>query len=138
MGREILWSPSRIDAANYCRMRYYLKYIEHNQGLQLSAFLKGGLLHELIENFWNRLNVKYSDAGEFAKYAQGKWQQQCIRSEHSDRPVVWKYPEERWVIKKDLEGICETLFPIFMEEGKPIYSELGFTIRIGEKHLQAE
>lgn len=47
-------SASQIDTANYCRMRYYLKYFHPNKPkpLRISPYVKGGLLHGLIETFW--------------------------------------------------------------------------------------
>ena len=50
----IKWSASRIDVANYCRMRYYLKYVEKEKSLKLPAYVKGSLLHSLIESFWKK------------------------------------------------------------------------------------
>lgn len=134
MPKQIEWSPSRIDAANYCIMRYHLRYVEKAKGMQLSAYLKGSLLHtELIQKFWENIGVKYSDEKEFAAYAQRMWNYYCIRSEKSERPVVWRFPQERWSIKNDLEGICAALFPILVEEGPPLFSELGFKVRIAGK-----
>ncbi|MEM3113150.1 MAG: PD-(D/E)XK nuclease family protein [Candidatus Pacearchaeota archaeon] len=82
---EVKWSASRIDVANYCRMRYWLKYVEHAPESILPAFPKGSLLHNIIvggenengekENFWTRLGntgdlvkVERSKRGEVKKY----------------------------------------------------------------------
>jgi hypothetical protein len=76
MSFMIPWTASRIDIANYCRMRYYLRYVEKESSLRLAAYAKGTLLHGLIEHFWDKLgteeevakkreNKKYSNAVEF-------------------------------------------------------------------------
>jgi len=82
----IKWSATRINTANYCRMKYYLTYADPDKPkpLRLSAYVRGSLLHGLIENFWDKLGTpeevskktskkKYYDAESFARYAQGKW-----------------------------------------------------------------
>ncbi len=48
------WSASRIDTANYCDMKYYLKYVETPRPASLnpSAYRKGSLFHSSIETFW--------------------------------------------------------------------------------------
>ncbi len=136
--REIKWSPTRVDAANYCTMRYYLKYVLRETPLVLPEYLKGKLIHELIENFWKNLGnsgelgktggKKYSNAEEFSRYAQRMWNYFCIRTEKSssERRVAWNYGEERWTIRSNLEKICFHLFPLLVEEGPPVFSELGF------------
>ena len=45
------WSATKIDSANYCMMRYYLKYVDplKPKPLKLSSYIKGRLLHGLIE-----------------------------------------------------------------------------------------
>ena len=135
----IKWSPSRIDAANYCIMRYYLKYYLKETPLRLSSYLKGNLLHTLVEEFWQKLGQahevskkgrkRYSNAEEFSAYAQRMWDYFCIRGENSKKPIFWN-PEigkkERWIIKKKLEEICYHLFPILVEEGPPLFSEKEF------------
>lgn len=83
----IKWSATRINVANYCRMRYYLNYVDPDKPkpLRLSAYVRGSLLHGLIENFWDKMGTpeevskksskkKYCDAESFSSYAQGKWQ----------------------------------------------------------------
>lgn len=96
MKKRDYWSASRIDCANYCRMRYYLRYIEKEKALRLSAYAKGSLLHELIEHFWERLGTeeevekdrknnkkkaaekkRYFDGETFAGFARGKWSRVC-------------------------------------------------------------
>ena len=61
------------------------------------------------------------------------WDYFCIRAEKSERKVAWRFPEERWTMKRDLEGVCLNLFPILMEEGPPIFSELAFKFGIPGK-----
>lgn len=86
------WSATKLNAANYCRMRYWLRYVKGEPELRLSSYVKGSLLHELIENFWKSLgNIEqveadrrcskkkasekkhYFDAESFVHYAQTKW-----------------------------------------------------------------
>jgi len=102
---EVKWTATRIDIANYCRMKYWLNYVEHAPGLRLPAFPKGSLLHEVIQHFWTRLGseedlrdvkmnkkgdiikryvyrgnkVKYHSPESFATYAMGKWAQVIIQ-----------------------------------------------------------
>ncbi|HLC86990.1 MAG TPA: PD-(D/E)XK nuclease family protein [Candidatus Nanoarchaeia archaeon] len=141
------WSASRIDCANYCRMKYYLKYVERYTPLRLSAYAKGSLLHELIENFWGRLGTeeeagkrsstkKYFDAETFAKYAQGKWTSIIISSKNSKNPINWNYEDERWFIKSDLKNICIPLYSNLVEQGPPIFSELSFDFSLFGKRFK--
>lgn len=86
------WNYSRIDAANYCTMRYYLRYVQHEVPVRLSAYVKGSLLHTLVEKFWDyygseeevmadRKNKKkkskekkhFFDRDSFSDYARGQW-----------------------------------------------------------------
>ncbi|VVB77601.1 PD-(D/E)XK nuclease superfamily protein [uncultured archaeon] len=140
MSKKEYWSASRIDVANYCRMRYYLKYIEHEKSARLSAYAKGSLLHEGIEHFWDRLGTeeevakkkngkKYYDGESFSKYLQGKWLRTVIGSEHTKNPdqkIAWRFEGEQWVIKNSIPGICMPLFEYIKEEGPPLFSELEF------------
>jgi len=143
----ISWSASRIDVANYCRMRYYLRYVENETPLRLSAYAKGSLLHELIEKFWDKLGTlegvvkksskkKYFDALGFAKYAQGLWMRRVIASENSKNPIYWKDNGEKWSIKSGLEKICIPLFSHLLNEGPPIFSELGFNFVLRGKKFR--
>ena len=83
MTKKEYWSASRIDTANYCGMKYFLKYIDPTKPkpLRLSAYAKGGLLHELIENFWIKLGTQEQfekdkkskkNAGKIKKYFLGE------------------------------------------------------------------
>jgi len=143
----ISWTASRIDMANYCRMRYYLKYVEKETSLRLSAYAKGTLLHELIEKFWEKLGTeeevakksskkKYSNAEEFTKYSQGLWMRTVIASQNSKNPIQWRYENEQWVIHSELSDICSSLYPVLLQEGKPILSEIGFDFLIEEKRFR--
>lgn len=143
----IPWTASRIDVANYCRMRYNLIYIEKEKPLRLSAYAKGILLHNLIEHFWDKLGTeeevtrkssgkKYSNAEEFTNYVKGLWMRDIIASRNSENPIQWSYDNEEWVINSDLSDICRPLYPILMREGKPIFAEIGFDFNILEKRFK--
>lgn len=84
------YSSSKIDAANYCVMKYFLKYCDENKiikPLRLSAYAKGGLLHKVIEEFWVKLGTEeeaakrqktkkaYFDSESFADYVKRRWNQ---------------------------------------------------------------
>ena len=145
----IKWSASRIDVANYCRMRYYLKYVEKEKSLKLPAYVKGSLLHSLIEHFWERngtpeevvskskefKNKKYFDAESFAKYAQGKWMRTIIADEHSKEKIYWRDKNEKWMIKSNLAKICMPLYKELLEEGPPIFSELAFDFILDNRYF---
>ena len=91
---------SMLDDANYCLMRYYLRWVEKATPLNPPFFGKGRMFHELVEHFWDRLGTqeevsrtrkktggkRYSNAEEFANYASGKWMSIVIGAEHSSNP----------------------------------------------------
>ncbi|MFW5846753.1 MAG: PD-(D/E)XK nuclease family protein [Nanoarchaeota archaeon] len=148
----IKWSASRLDAANYCLMLLWLKYYDPLKPKQenLAAFAKGGLLHNLIENFWQGLGdnekqvksqskafkkIKYYDSESFAKHAQGKWMQRVKASEFSDNPISWRFEKQEFVIKSQLKGICQEMFPILYKEGTPEFSELPIDFIFGNKRF---
>jgi len=101
---EIKWTASRIDVANYCRMRYWLKYVEHVEDSRLTAFAKGSVFHEAFEHFWTKLGsvedlvdvrknkrgeinkyfyrgnkIKYHDSESFGCFVMGSWNQVVVR-----------------------------------------------------------
>lgn len=130
----IHWTASRIDVANYCRMRYYLRYVEKEQPPRLSAYVKGSFLHGLIEHFWNKLGIekevarkssgkKYSNAEGFAKYAMGSWTSLIIGAKKSGEKIEWRYKGEEYVSKHNLAEICPSLFHCIINEGPPLFSE---------------
>ena len=139
------WTASRINAANYCRMRYYLRYVDPSKPkpARLSAYVKGSLLHDLIENFWKKLGTleevvsksknfkdkKYFDAESFSKYAQGKWTSIAIADERSPNKIDWRDKDEKWVIRSNLKKICTPLFPFLKEEGPPLFAELPIRVK---------
>jgi len=114
----IKWSATRINVANYCRMRYYLDYVDPDkpQPLRLSAYVRGSLLHGLIDNFWKKLGKpeeikrdkngkvtskkKYSNAEEFSKHANGTWQSIII----ADESLRAEYPSKEEAYKEETEG----------------------------------
>lgn len=133
----VKWSASRINVANYCRMRYWLRYVERKEPLRLSAYVKGSFLHEVIENFWAKLGTpeevaskksgkKYYDAESFAKFADGKWVSIIIADQRAKEKICWRYDNEQWAIRESLKGLGKKLFVVLQEEGPPLYSELSF------------
>ncbi len=120
------WTSSEIDAANYCGMRWYLQYVERVKQQRLSFFEKGSLLHILIENFWENLGKKYKTEKEFAKHAQGHWMRKVIGSKESNRPIIWKYDNEQWVIRSEIGNIATRLYDKLKTEGPPLYAENKF------------
>ncbi len=133
----IPWTATRINAANYCRMQYYLRYIEGEKPLKLSAYVKGSFLHSIIEKFWEKLGTeeevakkssgkKYSNAEEFAKYSQGLWMKQLIAARHSEEKVVWRYQGEEYAAHSNLPSVCVPLFHFLTNEGPPLFSEIEF------------
>lgn len=149
------YSSSKIDVANYCIMRYFLKYCEKKKPLRLSVYAKGGLLHKVIEEFQLKLGTEeevarkyrtkkaYFDSESFSNYVAGKWNQLVIADYKSrekleketdkktikrikGRLIHWRAEEEKWTIRASLKRISEPLFGNLIEEGPPIYSELPF------------
>lgn len=148
------WSASRIDTANYCNMRYYLRYVDpiKPKSLRISPYVKGSLLHKLIEDFWQHLGTfdeveqdkkntkkkakqkkKYYNPESFGEYAQGKWTQTVIRNEKMEDPkkkIFWRdgYDDnsEAWEIRAMMPKMTAALYRIIIEEGPPLYSELAF------------
>jgi len=133
----VSWTATRIDIANYCRMRYYLRYVEKEKPLRLPSYVKGGLLHDLIENFRDKLGTeeevakkslrkKYSCKEEFASYAQGLWKRNVIASRNSQNKIYWSYENEPWVINSELKDICIPLYDYLIKEPPPIFKEIDF------------
>ena len=145
------WTASRINAANYCRMRYYLRYCDplRPKPERLSAYVKGSLLHNLIENFWLRLGTptevkstskvfkhkKYFDAQSFAKYSQNNWTRIIIADEKKEgQKVLWRDKDEKWVIRSNIPKICKPLFHFLDKEGPPLSSELAIDVYFGGRY----
>src|SRR3989338_6040675 len=128
------WSATRIDIANYCKRRYYLRYVLKDEPLRFSAYVKGGFLHEIIEKFWDKMylpgkrktEVKYSTPEEFSSHAQGKWKSLLIKLKKSGQRLEWAFDGEEWAILHQLPKICTPLFTHLATEGKPDFSELSF------------
>ncbi len=137
---NIKWTFSRIDAANYCRMRYYLRYVEHEPPLNLSAYKKGILLHDLIQYFWKKLGTeeevektknkkggkKYYDSETFSEYAKGKWASELEKFKKLKIKVEWRSEDEGWAIYNSLPKICTPLYETLIKEGRSLASELKF------------
>ena len=111
---------------NYCLMRYYLKYVQHEKELELPAFKKGSCLHELVEHFWNRLGDKYNNAEGFGKYGRGKFYQKIIMFESSGKKVDWTFKEQKHTMAESVKKVCVSLFDILLNEGPPLYTEIPF------------
>ncbi len=138
------WTASRINAANYCRMRYYLRYVDPSKPkpLRLSAYVKGSLLHELVEKFWLKNGTyeeavstskkfkdkKYYDPDSFGKYAQGKWMKIIIADENSENKIDWRDKEEKWMIRENISKVCKSLYSFLDDEGPPLFSELAIDV----------
>ena len=148
------WSASRIDTANYCNMKYWLRYVDpiKPKPLRISPYVKGSLLHKLIEDFWQHLGTfdkveqdkknskkkakqkkKYYNAESFGEYAQGKWTQTVIRNEKMEDPkkkIFWRdgyeNNSEAWEISAMMPKMTAALYRIIIKEGPPVYSELAF------------
>jgi hypothetical protein len=159
MGRGVYWSASRIDVANYCRMRYQLRYIEKRKSLRLSVYTKGSLLHKLIEDFWKDLGSKdevlgdkknskkkakekkkYYDQETFGKYAQGRWMKTVIADKNNGDPnkkISWRFDDEPYMVNAFLPKICYPLYDWLEDEGPPLAAELpfDFTLRNGMRFL---
>lgn len=149
------YSSSKIDVANYCIMRFFLKYCERKKPLRLSAYVKGGLFHKIIEEFWSKLGTEeevakkyrtkkaYFDSDSFAKHVVRRWNQ-LVKADYKSREnleketnektikriknrlIYWRDEGERWTIRASLKRISEPLFDKLIEEGRPVYSELPF------------
>ena len=162
------WSATRINTANYCRMRHWLTYVDPRKPkrLRLSVYVKGSLLHGLIENFWEKLGTpeevdkkssrkKYHDAEGFAKYAKGKWQSIIIADNHlrekyeqeqdeeeaeklENKLIYWRDNNDKYQIKNTLPKICKPLFDSLHEEGPPLFTELSFNFVIGDKRFRGK
>lgn len=162
------WSASKINTANYCRMKHWLTYADPNKpkGLRLAVYVKGSLIHGLIENLWKKLgtpeevskkssNKKYYDAESFAKHAQGKWQSIIISDnqlrekyeqekdkekaeELKNRLIYWRDKNQKYQIKGALKKICKPLFDYLHEEGPPLFTELPFNFVIGDKKFRGK
>ncbi|MBU3906938.1 MAG: PD-(D/E)XK nuclease family protein, partial [Nanoarchaeota archaeon] len=142
------WSYSKINTANYCTFQFFLKYIHPKKPkpLRLSAYVKGSLLHDQIDKFWNRLGTseetakksskkKYSNAEEFARYTQGKWKRIVVADKHSETKIHWRFNEEKWQILNQLPKICVPLFYELSKEGPPLFSELPFDFMYENKRF---
>ena len=144
------WSATKINVANYCTMRYFLRYVRGVEPLRLSAYVKGSLLHSIIENFWKRIgnpeevkstskkfkDKKYFDEESFVKYVQGKWKRIIVADEKSKKKISWKYKEEPWIILDSLGKVAHPLYYNLLEQGPPIFSELSFDFEVGRKRFR--
>lgn len=145
------WTASKIDAANYCTMRFYLRYVDPRKpkSLMLPVYAKGSLLHSSIEHFWNKFGEpeeikrnkngkitskkKYSNPQEFQKYLDGKWMQRLIGNMESERSIDWQFEEQPWVIRSQLEKLAEPLFNQLISQEKPLHIEFPFKFTLGNK-----
>ena len=126
------WTASAISSANYCGMRWWLEYVKKVERARLSVYEKGTVLHELIENFWKKRAknaITHENAQAFAEHAQGKWMQRVIMSKKSDSPISWRFENEPWVIKKQINKLAPALYDYLIAEGPPLFSELLFDFK---------
>lgn len=144
------FSATQINAANYCTMKYYLRYVLHKEPLRLSAYVKGSLLHNIKEHFLDRLGTeeevlskstkfkdkKYFDAESFVKYAEGKWKNIIVADEKSNKKIHWNYEAEKWTILSKMKNICYPLFGFLLERDKPLFVELPFDFVVGERRIK--
>ena len=131
------WSATKVNVANYCTMRYFLRYVRKVQPLRLSVYVKGSLLHSIIENFWKRIgnaeevkstsrkfkDKKYFDEESFVKYVKGKWKRIIVADKKSQKKISWRYDEEPWIILNSLDKISRPLYDNLLKQGAPIRSE---------------
>lgn len=143
----VFWSPTRIDYANYCKMRYWLRYVEKEDALRLSAYVKGGLLHDSIEKFRDKLGTeeevskksskkKYSNREQFARHLKGKWQSLVIGSKTAKFPIIWSYDSEPYVVKEQLGRIGLELFDYLIGYQPPVFSEMPFEFSLLGEHFR--
>ena len=147
---DFYWSSTKVNTANYCGMRYYLRYMAGKKSARLSAYVKGSLLHSAVEHFWDRLGTpeevastskqfkdkKYSDAAGFVKHLQGKWWSIVIADRSAEEKMSWRYESEPFVIKGQLKPICTALFDHLVKIGPPIFSELPFDFQIEDERFK--
>ena len=148
----IKYSFSKLDDANYCLMRYYLRWVEKASHPNPPFFFKGAFFHGLVEHFWERLgnasevrrNVKgrvvsekkYTAAEEFADYVHGQWMRGIIQNRNSSDPkrrVDWDYSGQEYVMANEAKNIARHLFNHLVEIGKPLYQEVPFDFIIGNR-----
>lgn len=147
------YSASRINCFNYCRRRGFLAYVLHDKQLNPSSYLRGSLVHELIEKFWERLGTpdevkskymqtktgkRYSNADEFIDFGKRQWMYYVMREERAGREIVWKRGDnnEMWNIRNFyMPLVCKKLFPRIIEEGKPVFAEMNFDFILGNRRF---
>lgn len=74
-------SATSIDAANYCKMRYFLTYVERVPTENKSVFVSGQVLHALAEHFWDKLGTKYSTVEQFCEHASKQFMYRVIKDQ---------------------------------------------------------
>lgn len=101
------WNATKLADANFCSMLFWLKYIKRAPQPQKPAFVKGGLLHRVVEHFWDRLGSeeevmrdaedkkkpadekrKYFDAFSFGDYVHSLWMQDAIMPDNRARETL--------------------------------------------------
>ena len=155
------WSSTRLNFANYCKRRYFLKYILREEQLLPSVYRRGSLMHNLMchektgVTFWDRLGKKeeikrnkkgkviskkkYSNPEEFVDYAQGQWLMMCNQDEKAGRSIEWRFDGEMWEIYNHyIPQVCNPLFDYAVNEGPPIYSELKFDFLFEKRRFKGK
>ena len=148
------YSFSKLDDANYCLMRYYLRWIERAAHPNPPYFFKGDFFHDITENFWSRLGSKdeitrkkgkvvsekkYSSAEEFADYAHRQWMHKVIQNKNSKDPkrkVDWERHGQEFLMGKQARDISYHVFDHLIELGKPLYQEIKFDFVIGHRRFK--
>lgn len=137
-GHGLVWSATRVNTANYCTFRYWLRYCNPDSPppAKISAHEKGKFFHRLIEHFWEDLGTKdefenkkktgkkYYDPASFVKYAQNAWISVIMgdirAKENGKQQVEWRSDGEKWIIRNSqIPNICFPLFEYFVREGPP-------------------
>jgi len=141
--KNFFWSSTKVNVADYCTVRFLLRYVYKEKPLRLSTYVKGSLYHSLIEHFWDRLGEpkeikrnkkgqitskkKYFNAQNFVEYAQGKWISIIIADQKAEDKITWGYENEKWdIYHRQIPLTCAPLFDRLVEEGPPEFSELEF------------
>lgn len=151
----IEYSFSKLDDANYCLMRYYLRWIEQAPHPNPPFFFKGRFFHNLMESFWDRLGTpeevtmsrnkreknrkRYSSNDEFAEYVRRQWIHEVIQNRNSKAPgskVDWDFEGQEFVMAEQMKKMAYYFFNPLVELGRPLYQEKKFEFVIGHRRFR--
>ncbi|MEK6840339.1 MAG: PD-(D/E)XK nuclease family protein [Nanoarchaeota archaeon] len=149
------YSFSKLDDANYCLMRYYLRWIERAPYPNPPFFFKGRFFHSLMENFWERLGTseevamsrnkrdkngkKYSSNEEFADYVRRQWIHDIIQNKNSKVPgnvVNWDFKGQEFLMAEKMKEMAYHFFNPLIGLGKPLYQEKKFEFVFGHRKFR--